>query len=209
VKEALCYVSADFLNDLKITKTSGGRGNIAAKDPNGTSLRRSFVLPDFQNVMRGFVKREESPITEHEQLLWMESERFSVPELLFSPSIVGLQQAGIAEATWQALRKLNTVEIGLTCANIVLTGGNMRLPFMKERFEMELRQYLPIDFPVSVHLPSSPETFSYSGLARYHQDQWRSYGSGGPAVTMVSKREYQEYGHHYCNRKFDSVNKLT
>jgi hypothetical protein len=43
------------------------------------------------------------------QLLTMESERFSVPELLFSPAIVGLQQAGIAEAAWQGLRTLHEV----------------------------------------------------------------------------------------------------
>ena len=40
----------------------------------------------------------------------METERFSVPELLFAPSMVGLQQAGIAEAAWQSLQKLEEVQ---------------------------------------------------------------------------------------------------
>jgi hypothetical protein len=43
------------------------------------------------------------------QLLTMETERFSVPEVLFHPSDVGIEQAGIAEATWQGLQCLDTV----------------------------------------------------------------------------------------------------
>eukprot|EP01035_Chromulina_nebulosa_P038115 gene38115-51475_t len=36
----------------------------------------------------------------------METERFAVPELLFQPSDIGINQAGIVEATWQSLQKL-------------------------------------------------------------------------------------------------------
>ena len=43
------------------------------------------------------------------QLLNMETERFAVPEVLFCPSMVGLEQAGIAEATWQSLRGFSEV----------------------------------------------------------------------------------------------------
>ena len=39
----------------------------------------------------------------------MESERFCVPELLFNPSDIGMNQAGIPEATWQCLQTLNEV----------------------------------------------------------------------------------------------------
>jgi hypothetical protein len=69
VKEDLCYVSADFTSELKNTKTSALRTNTAAQDPFGGSLKRSFVLPDFQTVMRGFVKPETAPIVDTEQVL--------------------------------------------------------------------------------------------------------------------------------------------
>jgi hypothetical protein len=40
----------------------------------------------------------------------METERFAVPEVLFNPIDIGLDEAGVAEATWQSLRSLrNTV----------------------------------------------------------------------------------------------------
>lgn len=43
------------------------------------------------------------------QLLVMETERFSVPELLFYPDDVGLLQAGLAETTWQSLQSVDEV----------------------------------------------------------------------------------------------------
>lgn len=39
----------------------------------------------------------------------MDTERFAVPELLFQPSDIGINQAGIVEATWQSLQKLPMV----------------------------------------------------------------------------------------------------
>ena len=44
------------------------------------------------------------------QVLVMETERFCVPELLFRPSdLPGLEQAGVAEATWQSISALGQV----------------------------------------------------------------------------------------------------
>lgn len=43
------------------------------------------------------------------QVLAMETERFCVPELLFNPSDIGIDQAGVAETTWQSLQELNDV----------------------------------------------------------------------------------------------------
>ena len=39
----------------------------------------------------------------------METERFSCPEVLFNPSDVGIDQAGIAEATAMSILSLNQV----------------------------------------------------------------------------------------------------
>ena len=38
----------------------------------------------------------------------METERFCVPELLFRPSDIGIDQAGVAEAAWQSLQSLDS-----------------------------------------------------------------------------------------------------
>jgi actin-related protein 6 len=61
--------------------------------------------------MRGFVKPDDEGADETEQILGMETERFSVPELLFNPSDIEIDQAGVAEATWQSLQGLDQVRI--------------------------------------------------------------------------------------------------
>ncbi len=84
------------------------------------------------------------------QVLAMETERFSVPELLFHPSDIGIDQAGIAEAAWQGLQAMSLAEMGLAAANVVLTGGSTRFPQFGQRFAQEFRQYVPDIFPVEV-----------------------------------------------------------
>ena len=60
------------------------------------SVARDYVLPDFTSLRRGFMKgRDESvgrPTAEGEQIIRMNNERFAVPELLFNPSDIGIEQ---------------------------------------------------------------------------------------------------------------------
>jgi actin-related protein 6 len=119
VKENLCYLSSDFLGELtasKVVKGKRSRGQEKREplDWLGGKLRKSFVLPDFQKVMKGFVKPDEEGPVEDEQILMMETERFTVPELLFNPSDIEIDQAGVAEATWQSLQALHPVSTHLT-----------------------------------------------------------------------------------------------
>ena len=105
MKEDLCYISDDVCFELRSSKKQRRQ----ALDPFGGLLKKSFVLPDFSSIMRGFVKPDGEPEQTAEQLLVMETERFSVPEILFNPSDVGIDQAGVAEATWQSLQSLSQV----------------------------------------------------------------------------------------------------
>ena len=62
-------------------------------------MARDYVLPDFTSLRRGFMKgREESvgrPTAEGEQIIRMNNERFAVPELLFNPSDIGIEQESV------------------------------------------------------------------------------------------------------------------
>lgn len=95
----------DCIKELKTLKANGSE----MLDPFGGKMKKSFVLPDYQQVFKGFVKEDDAPITEDEQVLSMERERFCIPEILFRPSDIGIEQAGIAEATWQSFECLPKV----------------------------------------------------------------------------------------------------
>ena len=91
----------------------------------------------------------------------METERFAVPEVLFRPSDVGINQAGIAEATMQSFASLDLAKIGLVASNVVLTGGNVKFPQFRERFENELRPLVP-DI-LSMNVSKDGQARQYSG----------------------------------------------
>lgn len=110
VKEDLCFVSMDFLHDLKYSKIGGKVDrNSLVKDSKNGKLKKLFVLPDFKNVNRGYALQDDVNPSLEEQVLTMESERFSVPEVLFNPGDIGIDQAGVVEATWQSLQQLDPV----------------------------------------------------------------------------------------------------
>lgn len=95
MKEDCCFVSTDFWKDLEIASQ---RNNTISLD---------YILPDYNNVKRGFVDDNEK----HRELLdslkadgnepqriRMNNERFQVPELLFNPGDVGIDQIGISHS---------------------------------------------------------------------------------------------------------------
>eukprot|EP01035_Chromulina_nebulosa_P022047 gene22047-28540_t len=183
VKEELCFISKDFKSDFKALRNKNKSHFINTYNRN---LKQHFVLPDFQNIMRGFVKPDDQPInTQQEQVLVMESERFCVPELLFHPSDIGIEMAGIAEATWQSLRRLDELDIGLCSRNIILTGGNCKFSNFHERYVNDLRPFIPDLYDLNVTLPEDSENFAWRGA--------------------YNKAQYLEYGNSYCNEKFKSA----
>ncbi len=88
-----------------------------------------------------------------EQILVINNERFLVPELLFNPSDLGLQQAGLAEAIAASIASVPVQIQGLLWSNIVLTGGSVQFPGLLSRLERELRPLAPCEYTVRVTLP--------------------------------------------------------
>merc|ERR1712192_167979 len=65
-----------------------------------------------------------------EQLVRMNNERFMVPEILFRPSDIGIQQMGLAEAVVESVSACDPAAQPWLYRNILLTGGNMAFPGM-------------------------------------------------------------------------------
>ncbi|KAG9490571.1 hypothetical protein GDO78_006089 [Eleutherodactylus coqui] len=148
VKEDVCYVAADFYKDMEVAKLKG----------EDNSLMVDYVLPDFSTIKKGFVKpREEMEFsgkpTAGEQILRLTNERFAVPEILFQPSDIGIQEMGIPEAIVHSINNLPEEMQPHFFKNIVLTGGNSLLPGFKGRVYSEVRKLTPTDYDVSVILP--------------------------------------------------------
>ena len=98
-----------------------------------------------------------------EQCLGMGNERFMVPEALFHPADIGLNQAGVAEVVTQAVRSVATDLRAMMYANVIVAGGCAAFPGFKERFEAELRPLVPTDEALTVEVSTSPTLDAWRG----------------------------------------------
>jgi actin-related protein 6 len=101
-KEDACFVSLDFNHDLKISDEDTKiriKKNAPADSQSVFKTARDYVLPDFTSLRRGFLKSAEETgrPADGEQTIRLNNERFMVPELLFHPSDVGIQQVRKAD----------------------------------------------------------------------------------------------------------------
>jgi actin-related protein 6 len=146
MKEDACYVSSNFRGDLETI----GKGPLAAGRKRPVSKEDivvDFVLPDYSTRMKGEL-RPHDPFTmairtklgavpgiggTKEYVMAVGNERFTVPELLFSPGNIGLKQAGLAETVMQSLSGLPQGLWPPMLANILVVGGNAKFKGFLER----------------------------------------------------------------------------
>lgn len=196
-KEDVCFVASDFEELLK--KCEQTRRN---------KIVRDYILPDFTNVKRGYVREPDwkakpnNPNPSDPQFVRLANERFQVPELLFHPSDIGINQVGLVEAIVDSISSLPEKIQPLLYSNILLTGGSANIPGLRERLIRCVRAYCPAYYDVNVFLPDNPTTHAWYGgkvVATQHADLCRQ--------LAVTKKEYDESGENrrqICVDKFDT-----
>ena len=174
VKEAACFVSSSFTTDLERTwKGNKKRGASTTTNDNqdvDESIVVDYVLPDYNTrppkpgFMRPHAKssaaagsKKTAKVEDSEASMTLANERFTVPELLFSPSDIGMKEAGLPELVMQSLAAVPDALWPAMLANVVAVGGNATIPGLIERLYVELIS--PNSF-----FCSSPFGFSISSL---------------------------------------------
>ncbi|XP_071850588.1 actin-related protein 6-like [Apostichopus japonicus] len=186
VKEDACFVSSQFMKDMEISKLKGPENTIV----------RDYVLPDFQQIRRGYMKGQDSTASSTEQVIRLNNERFAVPEVLFNPSDVSIHEMGIPEAIVYCIGLVQEDMRPHLFKNIILTGGNSLFPGFKERVERDVRAMAPLDYEVKVTLPENAITHSWQGGKKLSQkDDFSS--------MCVTKKEFEEHGQSICQERFD------
>ncbi|KAI7818727.1 actin family [Gamsiella multidivaricata] len=208
VKEACCYVSDNFWEELDICK----------KSPRANKILQHYVLPDYSMQQTGYIKgkgkakkpkkrkNEDDMAVDNdkngdEQILTMNNERFTVPEILFNPSDIGMEQAGIPEAIVDAISACDEEIQGMLYANVVLIGGNAKLPGFKERVTHDLRQFVPSEYEVRVGVDKDPLGYAWKGAKGLAtMDEFASEFKS----RLVTRAEYLESGSYLCESRFRS-----
>ncbi|OAQ93410.1 actin [Purpureocillium lilacinum] len=206
MKEAACYVSADFKSDLERT-WRGTRGDRREDYLTGAGIVKDYVLPDFHSRSKGELReydparhtkaRKIAAAGSHadEDILTLRNERFAVPELIFNPSDMGMRQPGLADLIYQSLQEL---PLGLwpgLLANIVVVGGNTLFDGFVQRLQREVVQRFPDDCVVRVARPADPIVSTWTGAANMANHV-------NVEKLVVTKQEYEELGSAIVARKF-------
>ncbi|EKD15962.1 actin [Drepanopeziza brunnea f. sp. 'multigermtubi' MB_m1] len=208
IKEATLYVSNDFRKDMERT-WKGPKGDRRPVFESGEGIAKDYVLPDYHAKKAGFV-RDHDPtaatklkeltkgksLGASEDVLTLRNERFTVPELLFNPSDIGLRQSGIAQ---QVMDSLSSIPMGLWpgfLANIFVVGGNSNIHGFVPRLQTEIRALAPAECIVRVAKPADPVTSTWQGGANLAKNEEALRN------LSVTKEEYEEYGGAWVARRF-------
>jgi len=150
--------------------------------------------PDHPENVEFSVGSEEGEI-KRDQPEWhqlhLATEQIRVPEILFQPSIIGHEQAGISE-TVEYILKLFPEDIQQRLVeNVFLTGSLAGLPGLKDRLETDLLASRPFKSKFRVRLAASPSRDGFNG-AKHFANQFISEDK-----YFLSRKDYEEYGEEY------------
>lgn len=120
-------------------------------------------------------------------------ERFSIPEPLFNPSLVGFSAYGIHDTVHQVYRKV-PVELRPQLTEVVLTGGNTLWEGLQERLQKELNFLFPPAQQLSVSAPFDRKYAAWTGASIFSS-------LSGFANSAISKDEYDEVGPQIVHAK--------
>jgi len=91
------------------------------------------VLPDYQTIKKGVVRDRDPAAKDNKQALKLSHAMITVPEVLFSPGDVSINEAGISESIVQAVSKCPKILQPLMYENIIIAGGTTALPGFQDR----------------------------------------------------------------------------
>ncbi|RAL48515.1 hypothetical protein DM860_005939 [Cuscuta australis] len=128
------------------------------------------------------------------QVITIGAERFRCPEVLFQPSIIGMEAAGIHETTYNSIMKCDVDIRKDLYGNIVLSGGTTMFPGIADRMSKEITALAPSSMKIKVVAPPERKYSVWIGgsilasLSTFQQ-MW------------IAKAEYDESGPSIVHRK--------
>jgi actin-related protein 5 len=181
----------DFSAQLK-----GIEAQLLEHDPNFTEQSTQEAQKDWtKSLVHAFLRGPwpfDGESAKESSQFHLNVERIRVPEVVFQPSIAGVDQAGLVEIAEDIITQRLTSHPSRNdiLKDVFVTGGYALFQGFEERLRTELRAVLPADFQLGVRTAKDPVLDAWRGAAA-----WAS--SGESRAAFVTKEEYLEKGSDY------------
>lgn len=123
--------------------------------------------------------------------LHLNVERIRAPEIIFTPSLVGMDQCGIVEMTKDILTRVAPDQRSAVVRDFYTTGGNTLTKGFNERLKLNLQSILPAGEKMSLRGAKDPVLDSWRGAAKWAAKDAKY------KTARVSRAEYQDMGSDY------------
>ncbi|XP_043946314.1 actin-related protein 5 [Protopterus annectens] len=129
-------------------------------------------------------------LAEYHQL-FLGTERIRAPEIIFQPSLMGEEQAGLPETMQYVFERYSKEQQNELAQNVFLTGGNVMYPGMKGRIEKELLEMRPFQSYFKIKMAAIPALDAWYG-ARDWALEFMNQEEG-----WITRQDYEEKGGEY------------
>ena len=159
--------------------------------------KKAYVALDYEAELQKAETSEENKVNYElpdGQVITFGKERFQCPELLFKPSMNGIEADGIDKTTYDSIMNCDIDVRKDLYANIVLSGGTTMFEGIAERMEKEITALAPSTMKVKVIAPPERKYAVWIGgsilasLATFPQ-------------MVITHEEYNEAGPSIVHRK--------
>jgi actin-related protein 5 len=118
----------------------------------------------------------------------LNTERYRVTEAYFSPSMAGVDTAGLGEVIQNILARFSEEQVkAKLVSNVFLTGAPSQLPGLIPRLQNALRPILDPEMRINIVGAGDAGLDAWRGMAKYAR-------TGEFDINGVSKAEYEEWG---------------
>ncbi|KAG7570129.1 Actin family [Arabidopsis thaliana x Arabidopsis arenosa] len=128
------------------------------------------------------------------QVITIGAERFRCPEVLFQPSLIGMETCGIHETTYNSIMKCDVDIRKDLYGNIVLSGGTTMFPGIADRMNKEINALAPPSMKIKIVAPPERKYSVWVGGSIL-----ASLSSF--AQMWITKADYDENGPSIVHRK--------